>query len=65
MRPLQCLIGRHTWAGWQKYENGCGEHGCDHYLRHCTRCPRWQHQLLGGRPRKFKWGGLFPKEPTP
>jgi hypothetical protein len=60
---LRCLIGRHTWTGWKKHPDGCGTPGCDHYLRHCTHCPKWQHRLgEDGKARRFKWGGLFDRK---
>lgn len=60
VRTLRCLLGRHTWSDWKTYKDGCGgTPGCDHYLRHCTHCPRWQHKLAEGKPRRFEWGGLF------
>lgn len=62
-RQLECLRHGHYWTGWERHQDGCGTQGCDHYLRRCVCCQRWQHKLPGGRPRVFKWGGLFPNLP--
>lgn len=65
MRPLRCLLGRHAWTGWKGHKGGCGISGCAHHLRHCTRCRKWQHRLAEGKPRGFKWGGLFERKARP
>lgn len=55
VRPPQCLFGRHTWTSWKKHKDGCGTPGCDHYLRRCIRCPKWQHKLADGKLHNFRW----------
>jgi hypothetical protein len=65
MRPTRCMLGLHTWTDWTEYKDGCGDPGCDHYLRHCVRCPKWQHKTAGDRPRRFKWGGLYERGERP